>query len=45
MIEAILANLREYWIGMKARRRAHGEGWLTALRRLVGADGADDRDD
>jgi cytochrome c-type biogenesis protein CcmF len=33
---AAMANLREYWIGMRARRRAHGEGWTTALRRLVG---------
>jgi cytochrome c-type biogenesis protein CcmF len=34
---AATANLREYWIGMRARRRAHGEAWVTALRRLVGA--------
>ena len=34
---AATANLREYWIGMRARRRAHGEGWVTALGRLVGA--------
>jgi cytochrome c-type biogenesis protein CcmF len=33
---AAVGNLREYWIGMKARRRAHGEGWGTALVRLVG---------
>ncbi len=30
------ANVREYWIGMKARHAAHGEDWFTALRRLVG---------
>jgi cytochrome c-type biogenesis protein CcmF len=33
---AAMGNLREYWIGMRARRRAHGEGWATALVRLVG---------
>ena len=33
---AAFANLREYWIGMRARRTAHGEGWGTALFRLVG---------
>ncbi len=33
---AAFANLREYWIGMKARHAAHGEGWGTALVRLVG---------
>jgi cytochrome c-type biogenesis protein CcmF len=32
---AAVGNLREYWIGMRARRRAHGEGWATALTRLV----------
>jgi cytochrome c-type biogenesis protein CcmF len=32
---AALGNLREYWIGMRARRRAHGESWPTALVRLV----------
>ncbi len=32
---AAVGNLREYWIGMRARRRAHGEGWGTALVRLV----------
>jgi cytochrome c-type biogenesis protein CcmF len=32
---AAFANLREYWIGMRARRTAHGEGWGTALVRLV----------
>ena len=30
------ANLREYWIGMKARHTAHGENWGLALARLVG---------
>jgi cytochrome c-type biogenesis protein CcmF len=30
------ANLREYWIGMKARHTAHGEHWGLALTRLVG---------
>lgn len=33
---AAVANLREYWVGMRARRRAHGEGWGTALVRLIG---------
>ncbi|HEU4996663.1 MAG TPA: heme lyase CcmF/NrfE family subunit [Gemmatimonadaceae bacterium] len=33
---AAMANLREYWIGMRARRRAHGENWTTALVRLIG---------
>jgi cytochrome c-type biogenesis protein CcmF len=33
---AAVGNLREYWIGMAARRRAHGEGWGTALVRLIG---------
>ena len=33
---AAFANLREYWIGMKARHRAHGENWGLALTRLVG---------
>ncbi len=33
---AAFANLREYWIGMKARHAAHGENWLVALSRLVG---------
>jgi cytochrome c-type biogenesis protein CcmF len=33
---AAFANLREYWIGMRARHAAHGEGWATALVRLVG---------
>jgi Cytochrome c biogenesis factor len=30
------ANLREYWIGIQARRAAHGENPATALARLVG---------
>lgn len=30
-----MSNLREYWIGMRARHRAHGEAWPTALLRLV----------
>jgi cytochrome c-type biogenesis protein CcmF len=33
---AAVGNLREYWIGMRARRRAHGEAWGTALVRLIG---------
>ncbi|MGH7656571.1 MAG: heme lyase CcmF/NrfE family subunit [Gemmatimonadaceae bacterium] len=33
---AAFANLREYWIGMRARHTAHGENWVTALVRLVG---------
>jgi cytochrome c-type biogenesis protein CcmF len=33
---AATGNLREYWIGMSARRRAHKESWPTALVRLVG---------
>ena len=32
---AAVGNLREYWVGMRARRRAHGEGWGTALVRLT----------
>jgi cytochrome c-type biogenesis protein CcmF len=32
---AAVANLREYWNGMRARRRAHGEAALTALARLI----------
>jgi cytochrome c-type biogenesis protein CcmF len=32
---AAVANLREYWIGMRARRNAHGEGWATALFLLM----------
>ncbi len=31
-----LANLREYSIGTRARRSAHGESWPTAFIRLVG---------
>jgi cytochrome c-type biogenesis protein CcmF len=34
---AATSNLREFWIGMRARHRAHGEGWATALGRLVSA--------
>ncbi len=33
---AATSNLREYYIGMRARRTAHGEGWGTALVRLIG---------
>ena len=33
---AIAGNVREYMIGVQARRRAHGESWLVALGRLVG---------
>ncbi|CAN5637785.1 heme lyase CcmF/NrfE family subunit [soil metagenome] len=33
---AAVGNLREYWVGMRARRRAHGEGYGTALVRLIG---------
>ncbi len=29
------ANLREFWIGTRARRLAHGEAWPTAFVRLV----------
>jgi len=32
---AAVGNLREYWIGMRARRRAHGEGWATSFVRLM----------
>jgi cytochrome c-type biogenesis protein CcmF len=32
---AAFSNLREFWIGMRARHTAHGEGWGTALSRLV----------
>jgi cytochrome c-type biogenesis protein CcmF len=32
---AAMGNLREYWIGMRARRRAHGESWPTAFMRLI----------
>ncbi len=30
------SNLREFWLGSRARRVAHGEDWFTALVRLVG---------
>jgi cytochrome c-type biogenesis protein CcmF len=33
---AAMGNLREFWIGMRARHRAHGESWPTALVRLIG---------
>jgi cytochrome c-type biogenesis protein CcmF len=32
---AAMGNLREYWIGMRARRRAHGESWPVAFIRLM----------
>ena len=32
---AAVGNLREYWIGMRARHRAHGESWPTAFVRLA----------
>jgi cytochrome c-type biogenesis protein CcmF len=32
---AAFSNLREFWIGMRARHAAHGEGWGIALSRLV----------
>jgi cytochrome c-type biogenesis protein CcmF len=32
---ALVANLREYGVGVRARMRAHGEGPLVALQRLV----------
>jgi cytochrome c-type biogenesis protein CcmF len=31
------ANLREFWLGARARRRAHGEAWTTAVVRLIGS--------
>jgi cytochrome c-type biogenesis protein CcmF len=34
---ALVANLREYGTGVRARMRAHAEGPLTALRHLVAA--------
>ena len=34
---AATANLREFWIGARARHRAHAEGWPTALFRLIAA--------
>lgn len=33
---AAQSNLREFWIGMRARHRAHAEAWPTALARLIG---------
>jgi len=33
---AAVGNLREYWVGMSARRRAHGENHAIALVRLIG---------
>ena len=33
---AAMSNLREFWIGTRARHRAHGESWPTALARLIG---------
>jgi cytochrome c-type biogenesis protein CcmF len=32
---AATGNLREYWIGMRARRRAHGESWPSAFIGLI----------
>ena len=32
---AVVANLREYWIGMRARHDARGENWALALFRLM----------
>ncbi|MGI8618936.1 MAG: heme lyase CcmF/NrfE family subunit [Gemmatimonadaceae bacterium] len=34
---AAVGNLREYGIGVRARRRAHGEAYGTALVRLIGS--------
>jgi cytochrome c-type biogenesis protein CcmF len=34
---SLSANVQEYVFGAAARRRAHGEGWLQALFRLIGA--------
>jgi cytochrome c-type biogenesis protein CcmF len=34
---AAAGNVREYVIGARARRKAHGENWLIAFTRLVGA--------
>ncbi len=34
---ALVCNLREYWLGAAARRRAHGEAPPVALARLIGA--------
>ena len=36
---AATGNLREFWVGMRARRRAHGEAWVMALVRLTSANG------
>lgn len=36
---AAFGNLREYWIGMRARRRAHGESWPVALFGLMRGNG------
>jgi cytochrome c-type biogenesis protein CcmF len=33
---AAIGNVREYWIGMRARNRAHGENLGTAFVRLMG---------
>ena len=30
------ANVREFWLGTRARRAAHGENWIVAFVRLVG---------
>jgi cytochrome c-type biogenesis protein CcmF len=32
---AAVGNLREYWVGARARRKAHGENPVTALARLI----------
>jgi cytochrome c-type biogenesis protein CcmF len=32
---AAFSNLREFWIGIRARHEAHGENWGVALVRLV----------
>ncbi len=32
---AAAANLREFWIGARARRTAHGESWPVALVKLI----------
>lgn len=34
---ALVANVREFLTGAAARRAAHGESWLVALGRLIGA--------
>jgi len=34
---ALVANLGEYWRGVRTRMRAHGEGAVHALKKLVGA--------